>query len=124
MSEIEEVLDAYFRAWNIGFDTKDPVELQGFMSKDFTGYWAHAGMTKTYDYDFNYDLAGVLGQYEQAEKNFEILSMVERNDDNYLVMGREQNIVNGSPATAMCMFVWRREDGELKLLREYIELER
>jgi len=125
LNEIKEVLDAYFQAWNRGFQTKDPVELQGYMSKAFTGYWAHAGMEKTYEYGFDYDLAGVLGQYGQAEKNFETLSITERNHgDNYLVVGRERNVVDGSPATAMCMFVWRREDGQLKLLKEYIELER
>jgi len=125
MSEIQQVLDAYFKAWNIGFETKDPTEIQKFMSKSFTGYWAHANLDAPSVYGADYDLHAVLGQYGQAEKNFVTQSITERkNGDDYLVVGREQNIVNGSPATAMCMFVWRREDGELKLVREYIELER
>ena len=30
---------------------------------------------------------------------------------------------NGEPYSAQCMFVWRKENNEWKLLREYIELE-
>lgn len=125
MNEITKVLDTYFQAWNEGFRTKDPYEIQKFMSKDFAGYWAHANLSQPSVYDYHYDLAAVLSQYGQAEKNFEVLSITERNHGNdFLVVGRERNTVNGEPATAMCMFVWRREDGEFKLIREYIELER
>ncbi|SEA00470.1 hypothetical protein SAMN05421743_102196 [Thalassobacillus cyri] len=51
--------------------------------------------------------------------------MTERNNgEEYLVLGREVNWINGDPYPAQCMFVWRKEGEEWKLVREYIELER
>jgi hypothetical protein len=39
-------------------------------------------------------------------------------------LGRETNVISGKPFAAQCMFIWRKEDKQWKLLREYIELER
>ncbi|MGG0719595.1 hypothetical protein ABE096_18715 [Robertmurraya massiliosenegalensis] len=81
------------------------------MSKDFVGYWAHSKIKKTDPYFFDYDLHSVLQQMDQAKKSFEAVSITERNNGNeYLVLGRETNLVNGEPYSAQCMFVWRREE--------------
>ena len=62
---------------------------------------------------------------DNAEKSFETLSMTKRNNGNeILVLGRETNVISGVHYYAQCMFVWRKENNEWKLLREYIELER
>lgn len=95
------------------------------MSKSFVGYWAHSNIDQPDPYFYNYDLDSVLKQMDNAEKSFEAVSITKRrNGEEYLVLGRETNVINGEPYTAQCMFVWRKEDGNWKLLREYIELER
>ncbi|WP_249366703.1 MULTISPECIES: DUF4440 domain-containing protein [Neobacillus] len=95
------------------------------MSKSFVGYWAHSNIDKPEPYYYDYDLNSVLRQMDNAEKSFEVVSITERkNGEEYLILGRETNLINSKPFTAQCMFVWRNEDNEWKLLREYIELER
>jgi ketosteroid isomerase-like protein len=122
---IQKVLTDYFKAWNEGFRSKEGDHIRRFMSKDFVGYWAHSGVTQPDPYFYNYDLNSVLKQMDHAEKTFEVRSLTERNEGReVIVVGKETNTINGKPFTAQCMFVWRNEDDEWKLLREYIELER
>ena len=125
MDNIQEILNGYFKSWNEGFITKNGDGIRNYMSENFVGYWAHSNLDKPDQYDYNYDLNNVLKQYENAEKSFEPVSITERkNGDEFLVLGRETNTINGEPYPAQCMFVWRKEGNEWKLLREYIELER
>jgi hypothetical protein len=125
MHYIQEVLNGYFKAWNNGFVSKNSEGIKGYMSKSFVGYWAHANLDKPDQYDYHYDLDGVLQQYDNAEKSFETFSVVERkNGQECVVLGREKCIINGELYAAQCMFVWRKEEGEWRLQREYIELER
>lgn len=125
MEEIKKVLEDYFHVWNIALESKDGNEIRSFMSKDFIGYWCHSGLNKPDQYGYEYDIDGVLQQYEQAEKSFEPYSLTERkNGEEYLILGREVNKINGEPFPAQCMFIWRKEDEKWKLIREYIELER
>lgn len=125
MEKIQEVLDGYFKAWNDGFVSKSGNEIREYMSKVFVGYWAHSHLDQPDQYHYDYDLDGVLQQYGNAHKSFEPLSITERrNGDEYLVVGRETNMINGEPYRAQCMFVWRKESDNWKLVREYIELER
>jgi len=122
---MKEVLNGYFKAWNDAFISKDGDEIRNYMSRNFIGYWAHSSLDEPDKYDFNYDLNQVLKQYENAVKSFEPFSITERKmGEEILVLGKEINIINGEPYPAQCMFVWRRERNEWKLLREYIELER
>ena len=122
---MKEVLNGYFKAWNDAFISKDGDEIRNYMSRNFIGYWAHSSLDEPDKYDFNYDLNQVLKQYEYAVKSFEPFSITERKmGEEILVLGKEINIINGEPYSAQCMFVWRRERNEWKLLREYIELER
>ncbi|MCJ8007044.1 nuclear transport factor 2 family protein [Lederbergia wuyishanensis] len=123
--EIEEVLVEYFKAWNKGFITKNGYEIRRFMSKQFVGFWAQSNIIQPDPYYHDYDLDGVLKQMDHAEKSFEAVSITERNNgEECLVLGKETNVISGLPYTAQCMFVWRKENNEWKLLREYIELER
>jgi hypothetical protein len=122
---IKEILNGYFIAWNEGFISKNGDGIRAYMSKSFVGYWAHSNIDKPEPYYYDYDLNSVLRQMDIAEKSFEVVSITERkNGEEYLILGRETNLINGKPFTAQCMFVWRKEDNEWKLLREYIELER
>ncbi|KIL35038.1 hypothetical protein SD71_15350 [Cohnella kolymensis] len=125
MDNIQEVLEGYFKCWNEAFISKNGDEIRNFMSKNFVGYWAHSNIDKPEQYDYNYDINNVLKQYDDAEKSFEPVSITKRKDgEDFLVVGTETNKINNIPHTAKCMFVWRRESGEWKLLREYIELEK
>ncbi|RFB11410.1 nuclear transport factor 2 family protein [Bacillus sp. HNG] len=125
MNTIEEVLNDYFIAWNKGFICKNGDGIRDCMSKSFIGYWAHSNIDNPEPYYYDYDLDSVLRQMDNAEKSFEIASITERkNGEEYLILGRETNTINGEPYSAQCMFVWRKEDNAWKLLREYIELER
>ncbi|WP_028784396.1 nuclear transport factor 2 family protein [Thalassobacillus devorans] len=125
MKKIEAVLKEYFQAWNDGFFSKNGEEIRTFMAKNFIGYWSHSGLDKPDQYSYDYDLDAVLQQYGDAQKSFESGSITARNNGKeYLVLGREINLINGDPYPAQCMFVWRKEGEEWKLVREYIELER
>ncbi|MCM3782362.1 nuclear transport factor 2 family protein [Neobacillus mesonae] len=124
MNEIKEVIHAYFEAWNRGFENKNPDEIRSFMSKDFKGFWAHSRLDTPDQYNYDYDLHEVLKQYELAVKSFEPITITERNNGHeYIIQGKETNTINGEPYPAECMFIWRKEESEWKLLREYIELE-
>ncbi|ASK63949.1 DUF4440 domain-containing protein [Virgibacillus phasianinus] len=123
MDQIQGVLKDYFQAWNEGLTSKNGDGIRKYMSKKFVGYWANSEIDQPDPYYFDYDLNEVLKQMDHAEKSFEVASIIERKNER-LVVGRETNVINGKPFTAQCMFVWRKEDGEWKLLREYIELER
>ncbi|WP_449620927.1 nuclear transport factor 2 family protein [Robertmurraya sp. Marseille-Q9965] len=125
MQDIKDVLVDYMQAWNEGFVSKDGDTIRKFMSKDFIGYWCHSNLNKPDEYDYHYDVNGVLQQYENAEKSFDPYSITKRkNGEEYLVLGRELNLINGQPFPAQCMFIWRKEEESWKLIREYIELER
>lgn len=125
MININDLLNSYFAAWNEGFSTKDGELIRHFMSKDFVGYWAHSDISEPTPYYYDYDLDSVLKQMDNAHKSFELLSSCSRNNDNeVIVLGKETNVINEVPYSAQCMFIWRNEDSEWKLLREYIELER
>lgn len=125
MEKLQVVLDAYFKAWNDGFESKNGDEIRSLMSRNFIGYWCHAKLDKPEEYDYTYDLNGVLAQYGTAEKHFEVLSITERNDGNeVIVFGRERNIVDGVTHPAQVMFIWRKEESKWRLIREYIELEK
>lgn len=125
MDNINLVLDGYFKAWNDGFVSKNADAIRDYMSKAFSGFWANANLDSPEQYDYSYDLEGVLSQYNgDVEKSFEPITIVKRNNgQEYLVLGRETNMINGKPHPAQCMFVWRLEESEWKLVREYIELE-
>lgn len=125
MEEIMKVIIDYFEAWTEASKRKDATKIRELMSRDFQGYWSHAGLTKPDNYGYNYDIEGVLVHEGPFEKKFEVQSLVERHQGNqYIAMGRETNIINGQAHYAQCMFIWRKEQGEWKLLREYIELEK
>lgn len=125
MNLIEEILDSYFKAWNDGFVSKNSDGIRDYMSTNFVGYWAHSNIEKPDEYYYDYDLNSVLRQMDNAQKSFETVSITERKSgDELLVLGRETNIIDGVPYYAQCMFVWRKESNDWKLLREYIELER
>lgn len=125
MEQLQNFLDTYFEAWNRAFHTKNGDEIRSLMSKDFIGYWAHSGLVKPDQYDYSYDLDGVVSQYEEAHKSFDIESYSTRkNGEEYVVLGTEKNVVNGEPHPAKCMFIIRKEQDGWKLLREYIELEK
>jgi ketosteroid isomerase-like protein len=114
-----------FRAWDSAFITKDPSEIKSFMSVKFVGYWAHSGLESPEQYDFHYDLLSVLKQYQDATKKFVIESISSRkNGQEYIVMGSETAVISGAEYSAKCMLIWREENDEWKLVREYIELER
>lgn len=125
MAEINEVLQDYFESWNEGFKSKNGDGIRQFMSVNFVGYWAHSSIVKPDPYYYDYDLNGVLEQMNHAEKSFIPSSITERkNGEEVVVVGRETNIIGGVPYHAQCMFIWRKEENQWKLLREYIELER
>lgn len=125
MMYIKDVVENYFRAWDKAFITKDPSEIKRFMSEQFVGYWAHSGLDRPEQYDYQYDIVSVLKQYEDATKNFEIESISSRkNGQEYIVIGIETAVISGAEYPAKCMFIWRAENQEWKLIREYIELER
>ncbi|GGE61700.1 DUF4440 domain-containing protein [Priestia taiwanensis] len=125
MHPIQEVLTGYFKAWNEGFITKDASTIRNYMSEKFVGYWSHANLDKPEEYGYHYDIASVLREYNDAEKSFEIFSSVARkSEEEYIVVGREVNTINGEAYAAQFMFIWRKEEATWKLLREYIELER
>ena len=122
---IERVLDDYFSSWNEGFISKSGDGIRRFMSKDFTGYWGHSKLEKPMEYYYDYNLEEVLVNEGNASKSFEILSVKERGFGHEMVIfGREVNTISGESFPAQCMFIWRKEQGDWKLLREYIELER
>jgi hypothetical protein len=122
---IQGVLNGYFNAWNNGFISKNGDEIRSYMSKKFVGYWAHSNIDEPEPYYYEYDLTSVLRQMDNAKKSFDATSFTERkNGGEYLVLGRETNVINGVPYYAQCMFVWRKEDNQWKIGREYIELER
>ncbi|SFK32775.1 protein of unknown function [Halobacillus dabanensis] len=125
MQKIEEVLDEYFDKWNQGFTTKSADGIRSFMSREFVGYWSHSGIVEPDPYYYDYDLEAVLKQMDHAEKSFEAVSINPRKEgEEFLVLGKETNHINGKPFTAQCMFVWRYEGDGWKLLKEYIELEK
>jgi hypothetical protein len=125
MEHIEKVINDYFRAWNEAFINKNGDAIRSFMSKEFTGYWAHSDIDRPDPYYYHYDLNAVLKQMDDAKKSFEVMSITERkNGEEVIVLGRETNVIKGTPYAAQCMFVWRKETSGWKLLREYIELER
>ncbi|RXJ04526.1 nuclear transport factor 2 family protein [Anaerobacillus alkaliphilus] len=125
MEQIKQVLKEYFEAWNKGFISKDGEGIRAFMSESLVGHWAHSNLEKPDNYYYDYDLHSVLVQMDDAEKSFETLSITERkNGYEYVILGRETNVIKGEPFRAQCMFVWRKEDAGWKLVREYIELER
>ncbi|MGN7479269.1 DUF4440 domain-containing protein [Solibacillus silvestris] len=125
MNDIKEILNNYFNAWNAGFISKNGDGIRNYMSESFVGYWAHSNIDKPETYYYDYDLDGVLKQEGNAEKSFEAFSITERKTGKeFLVSGKETSLINGKPHAAQCMFVWRKENSEWKLLREYIELER
>lgn len=125
MKDFEAVLSDYYSAWNEGFKSKDSNRIKEFMSKDFTGYWAFSGITKPEVYDYHYDISSVLDQYdENTYKEYEILSITKRNnEENYLIFGTETSTISGQPHHAKCMYVCAIENGDWKLIREYIEME-
>ncbi|WP_164667461.1 nuclear transport factor 2 family protein [Virgibacillus doumboii] len=125
MEEIKTVLNEYYNTWNDAFNSKDADRIRDYMSESFTGFWANSTIDQPTQYDYNYDIDSVLAQYDDAHKSYVPESIIERNDGNdYLIYGTETNTVNGTPLQAKCMFVWRKEQGQWKLVREYIELER
>ncbi|MCA1319360.1 nuclear transport factor 2 family protein [Bacillus tianshenii] len=122
---IKDVVEEYFSAWDRAFITKDPSEIKSFMSEKFVGYWAHSGLDRPQEYDYHYDLVSVLNQYQDATKNFKVESISPRkNGQEYIVMGCETAVISGAEYPAKCIFIWREENHEWKLIREYIELER
>ena len=125
METIQNVLKDYFKSWNEGFISKNGDKIRSYMSEKFVGYWAHSNLEQPEVYYHNYDINEVLKQTDNAEKSFETVSITNRkNGLEFLVLGKETNLINGEPYTAQCMFVWRNEENKWKLLREYIELER
>jgi hypothetical protein len=125
MNHFNEVLNNYFHTWNQGFATKNETPIKEMMSSDFKGYWSHSGMNEALIYDYHYDIKEVLMNYDDAQKSFETLSVTERQDgEQIIVTGQETSIINNVPHKARCMFIWKRENDNWKLLREYIELER
>lgn len=120
---IEKLMEDYFNSWNEGFISKNSEGIRSFMSRDFTGYWGHSGLTKPQEYGYDYDLDAVLVNEGSAYKSFDILSVTERgNGQELIVFGKETNMINGQAFPAQCLFVWRKEATGWKLLREYIEL--
>ncbi|WP_246247626.1 nuclear transport factor 2 family protein [Piscibacillus halophilus] len=120
---MEQVLNDYFNAWNQAFKSNDSGLIRSKMSEQFVGFWAHSSLEVPQQYDYHYDLDQVLKQYNQAdvEKSFEIESITKRTND-VLVIGTETNKINGKPHPAKAIFIWRKENDDWKLLREYIEL--
>ena len=125
MNNFEIVLTDYYNAWNEGFRTKDATRIREFMSKSFTGYWAFSGIATPEVYDYHYDIVSVLNQYDESTyKEFDVISTTRRkNGENYLVFGTETSMISGNPHHAKCMYVWGMENGDWKLIREYIEME-
>lgn len=125
MDNFDRVLEEYFKCWNTAFVSKNGEEIRHYMSKNFVGYWAHSNLDQPEQYDYSYDINGVLKQYDDAEKSFEPASISSRKEgEEFLVIGTETNLINGIPHLAKCMFVWRKENNDWRLLREYIELEK
>jgi Domain of unknown function (DUF4440) len=125
LEKTQEIMSEYFKAWNEGFKSKNGDKIRNFMSKNFVGYWAHSNIDQPEPYFYNYDLNSVLKQMNDAEKSFEPYSITERKiGSEKIILGRETNVISGKPFNAQCMFIWRKEENQWKLLREYIELER
>ncbi|MGM7683236.1 DUF4440 domain-containing protein [Cytobacillus sp. Hm23] len=126
MDTIQEVLDRYYKSWNEGFKSKNGDDIRKYMSKSFIGFWAHSNLNHPEQYDYNYDINAVLQQYdENTEMTLEPLSITERNNgDEHIILGTKISIINGTPAYAKCMFIWKREENNWKLLREFIEIEK
>ncbi|QED46572.1 nuclear transport factor 2 family protein [Cytobacillus dafuensis] len=125
MEHLDKVLDDYFQCWNEAFLSKNGDKLRNYMSKSFVGYWANSNLELPDQYDNTYDIEAVLKQYDNAEKSFEPVSISMRKDgEEFVVIGTETAVIDGKAYPAKCMFVWRREENEWKLLREYIELEK
>ncbi|MFY0544515.1 hypothetical protein [Brevibacillus sp. H7] len=67
----------------------------------------------------------ILHLYNDAKKSFEPISISERKEgEEVVVIGTETNELNHTLHQAKGMLIWRKENNEWKLLREYIELER
>ncbi|WLD94722.1 DUF4440 domain-containing protein [Alkalihalobacillus sp. AL-G] len=125
MNGIDSVLDSYFDAWNRAFQSKNDTEIRAFLSKEFKGHFGRSEMTEAYTYDADYEIVPILNMYTTAEKSFEVLSSAKRNSDREIVViGNEQNLIDGELSKAKSMMIWRNENNEWKLLREYIELEK
>ncbi|WP_221568474.1 DUF4440 domain-containing protein [Alkalihalobacillus sp. TS-13] len=125
METIHNVIEKYFASWNEAFDSKNSNVIREHMSERFVGYWGRSGMDEPMQYGYNYDLDNVLAQYDDAHKSFEILSHIERKPgEEFLVIGTETNVIQGIPHHAKAMFIWRKENEEWKLQREFIELEK
>ncbi|WP_042143369.1 hypothetical protein [Paucisalibacillus sp. EB02] len=125
MRSLEEVIGEYYNSWNNGFRLKQDDGVRSFMSRSFTGYWAFSGIEKPEEYDYNYDIISVLEQYDEStHKEFEIISTTTRKGGkNYLIFGTETSTIQGQLHRAKCMYIWEIENGEWKLVREYIEME-
>lgn len=124
MNEFRERLNAYYEAWHVGFASKDANQILDFMSKDFKGFWSNSILTNPEQYDYNYDIVSVLKSYSNPQKSFELITLSERKmGEEVIVLGTESTVINGDLHAAKCMYIWRKENGDWKLLREYIELE-
>ncbi|WP_408009338.1 DUF4440 domain-containing protein [Pseudalkalibacillus sp. A8] len=125
MGHLQKVLDAYFSSWNKAFESKNSEEIRRHMSEKFVGYWGHSGLEVPMQYGYDYDLDNVLAQYEEAQKSFEPMAIIERKPgEEFLVTGTETNIIKGVLYRAKAMFIRRKENEGWKLQREFIELER
>ncbi|MFS0780685.1 DUF4440 domain-containing protein [Bacillus sp. 1P06AnD] len=125
LTDIKTIVNEYFTSWNDSFISKNPDPIRYWMSRQFIGYWSYSGLVLPEQYGYQYDLERVLVQYGKAEKSFEAALIAERDGGNeYIVSGREKNLIDGVPHYAQCMFLWRKEEKGWKLLREYIELEK
>lgn len=125
LEKLKKQLDAYFQGWNEGCKKQDGEIIRSFLSNDFVGYWAHSSILEPTPYFYSYDLQAVVEQMVGAKKTFTIYSMVPRkNETEWIVVGQEICQIQGQEHPAQCMLIWRNEQNEWKLLREYIELEK
>ncbi|MFS0673433.1 DUF4440 domain-containing protein [Ornithinibacillus sp. 179-J 7C1 HS] len=125
MRTFEHTLSNYYDSWNEGFVTKDASKIRSYMSEKFVGIFGYSSIEVPEEYHYNYDIKSILKQYnEKTRKEFEIITSMERkNGENYVVLGLETSFIDGNPHRAQCMYVWGLEEGEWKLLREFIEIE-
>lgn len=125
LDDIRGLLHAYTDAWNSAFETKSDLHIRQYMSKSFRGVWGHSGIEKPEEYGYDYDIVGVLKQYDNAKKSFDPIDVSERNNGaEIIVFGTETNVINGKTFQAKALLIWRNQGGKWKLLREYIELTR
>lgn len=124
MHAIESTIKSYYYSWNLGFKTKDDSEIRSYLSSDFVGYWSQSGMSEPFSYDNKLDLASSLKEMGNGKKSYKHFYISERNNGKEVItIGIESNIIDNKEHKAQSMLVWRKESGEWKLLREYIELE-